>query len=197
MTRKRTREEDETKYFDTDISFTLDATAEVPLTGQLVLIGQGAGASQRIGEFIEIKKIQLHGILSYSPGLGTAIGEVWVMLDRQPNGAAAAAADVLETVDFIYKAMPNMANQSRFVKLAVIPVQMQSAAGVSGAYAADIELLDLEWETCIPVEYGSAAAAIPRTNNIFLFAGANTGADDQVSLLATCRVHYVDSTRRG
>lgn len=189
--RKRQREE-EIKYLDTDLSFTIDATAEVPATGQLVLVPQGDDASERIGEFIEVCKIEIHGILSYSPGLGTAVGEIWLMLDRQPNGAAATAAQILETVDFLYKAMPNMSNRSRFVKLALIPVEMQSNAGVSGAYAVDTQRIDECWDVSIPIEFDGAAGAIPRTNNIFLFAGANTGADDQVAVLATCRVHFRD-----
>lgn len=189
--RKRAREE-ELKFFDTALSFSVDFTAEVPATGQLALIPQGFGDNERIGEVIRVRKIDIHGWATASMATaGMALGEIWLMLDRQPNGAAAAISQVIETGTNLVTAMPNQANQGRFVRLARIPLEMQSRAGVSTAFGANGFIIDQSIDCDIPLEYAGSATEIPLVNNLFLVAGAGAASwDDLISILATCRVHF-------
>lgn len=88
----------ELKFFDTAVSFLADNTLEVPATGQWVLIPQGDTQSTRDGRLAIIKSIQFRGVITGSSTTNESRYGItfymWVILDTQANGAAAAAADV-------------------------------------------------------------------------------------------------------
>jgi len=107
----------ELKFFDTSLSFLFDTTGEVPATGQLVLIPQGVTESTRVGRKCVIKSVHLKGItqgvLVLLPTFATT-AYLYLVLDKQANGAAAAFTDVMSTT-LLATSFHNLANSQRFV----------------------------------------------------------------------------------
>lgn len=188
----------ELKFFDTDLSFTFDSTGEVPATGQLNLIPQDATQSGRIGRTCTVKSIHIKGQVQYVPAASTNGCDsafMYLVLDKQCNGAAAAATAVLDSTDFRV-AMTNLENSDRFVILKKWIHNLNSSAGVSGAYGRYIKNMDFYKKCNIPLYFDSTAATgaltTIRSNNIFLLAGA--GQEDDVTTFAgQCRLRFMDS----
>lgn len=188
----------EKKFFDTAISFTVDATGEVPATGQLNLIPQGTTESQRVGRIANLKSIQLRLQIKYAPAADTVGSDVvylFLVQDKQCNGAATTAATVLTSTNF-YEAMVNMANSDRFRIMARWALPVQSQAGVSAAYAQDVKALDMYRKINIPIEFDASvttgAITSIRSNNLFLLAGTGNNTDDEVAINGTCRLRFTD-----
>ncbi len=185
----------ERKFFDTALSFSFDQTGEIPATGQLNLIPQGVTESTRIGRKAFIKSIQIRAKMLYTPGasaIGTDNCDLYLVLDKQANGAAAAITDVFDSAT-LQGAMLNLANSGRFQIIRHWPMVFASAAGVSGAYARQAKQFNFYKKCNIPVEFSSTTGAITeiRSNNLFLCAGSGT-EDDLVSVGGTCRLRYTD-----
>lgn len=195
MAGERTKEN---KFFDTDVGFTFDLTGEIPATGQLNLIDQGTGESQRIGRKTTIHSIQFRGIMEFSPGASTqanAVTYMYVVQDTQCNGAAATLGDVLTSVS-MEKGMINLANSQRFriIKRFVTEFNPSAAMG-----AGDINRVihHIEWfkKCSIPVEFSANTGAIGeiRSNNLFLLAGSTgSTSDDLIAFRGTCRLRFSD-----
>lgn len=189
----------ERKFFDTAISFSFDATGEVPATGQLTLIPQGVTESTRVGRKCVIKSIHIRGTFTFTPGATTSgVDDVYlfVVLDKQCNGAAAAVTDVL-TSNAMGQALTNLENSDRFVILKRFQQRLVSNAGVSTAFSRD--QVPFEWykKVNIPIEYDSSASTgaltTIRSNNIFLLAGSGLIGDDVSTCDATCRLRFDDN----
>lgn len=187
----------ELKNFDTTLSFNVDATGEVPATGQLCLIPQGTTTTTRIGRKAVLKSIHIRGSLFYAPGAsttGVGIAYVYVVLDKQANGAAAGVTDVL-TSTTIPSAMINLFNSDRFSILKRIVIPVQATAGVSAAFGAQHTPIEWYHKCSIPIEWNSTAGAITEitSNNVFLIAGSDGNTDDLMSVAGTCRVRFSDN----
>lgn len=184
----------EKKYFDTDLSFNIDATGEVPATGQLCLIPQGDTENTRDGRKAVIESVQIRGMFSFTPAAAvTAIANchMYLVLDTQCNGAAAAATDVFTGTDF-RSAMLNLNNSGRFRILKHWYVELEPQAGATTAYNQAFKQLEYYKKCKIPVDWSSTTGAITeiRSNNIFLLAGCNTAADDLTAFVGTCRLRF-------
>lgn len=187
----------ELKFFDTANSFTIDATGEVPATGQLTLIPQGVTESERVGRKCSIKSIHIRGSLVLQPAASAnAATTVYVYLvqDTQCNGVAAAVTDVLET-NTMASAMINLANSSRFRILKRFVMTFNSTAGVTTAYNNFSKPIEYYKKCNIPIEYSSTTGAITeiRSNNLFFLAGSDSLSDDLVSFNATTRLRFSDN----
>lgn len=191
------RQSGELKFFDTAISFNVDSTGEVPSTGQLVLIPQGVTESTRVGRKCVITAIQGRLDLLFQPGANataTSTAVIYVVLDKQANGAAAAATDVF-TSTVLTQAMHNLSNSGRFVILKKLQYTFNPPAGASTAL--NNMLVHSEWyKKCnIPLEFSGATGAITelRSNNIFLLASAY-GTDDLIAVAGNVRVRFSDGS---
>jgi len=187
----------ELKFFDTALAFLVDATGEVPATGQLALIPQGVTQSTRVGRKATVKSIQVRAQLTDLPAAAAVAATtiyLYLMQDTQCNGAAAAVTDVLTSSDFA-QGMVNMANSSRFKILKRWVMDFNAAAGVATAFNRTAKHIEFYKRCNIPLEFSSTTGAITelRSNNLFLMAGTGGGAsDDTVSLTGTCRLRYSD-----
>lgn len=187
----------ERKFFDTNLAFNIDTTGEIPATGQLNLIPQGVTATTRVGRQCQIKSIQVRATVQYVPGADTVgSAQVWIYLvqDRQANGAAAAVTDVLTSDDFNI-AMINLANSERFRVIRRWAITLQAGAGVQGAFGRDHKTIDEYIRVNTPVEFSSTTGAITelKSNNYFLMAGTSAAAtDDEVAVAGTCRLRFTD-----
>lgn len=186
----------EKKFFDTNISFNIDATGEVPATGQLCLIPQGVTEATRVGRKCTVKSIQARILMQYVPGadtVGCTTTYVYCVLDTQCNGAAAAITDVM-TGNNLALALLNLDNSERFKILKKWIFKFQAAAGIQTAFGRDEQ--NIEWfKKCnIPLEFSSTTGAITelKSNNIFLIAGSDTSTDDEVVCSGTVRLRFTD-----
>jgi len=189
----------EVKFFDTVVDFQFDATLEVPATGQWALIPQGDTQSTRDGRLARIKSIHFRGVAS---GSSAAVGQIglylWVVLDRQCNGAAAAATDVMTGVDASV-CMLNLNNSKRFKilkKVLIAPNQVGYSTEASGA--GDVLLWPVEFNIpCdILMDWNSTTGAITEItqNNIFILVGSTSGgsgSDDKFALDGTARLRFI------
>lgn len=186
----------ELKVFDTANSFTLDATAEVPATGQLCFVQVGDTLNNRDGAVILVKSLQIRGTLLFAPAAAAAaatIAYIYVVLDRQANGAAAAITDVL-TSNVISTALGNVPNQYRFKILKRIVVPMAPQAGATTAYNNVSLPVDeyIKFKVPLQIRYTASAGAITdiASNNLFLLAGTDTQSDDTITFVGTSRLRF-------
>lgn len=187
----------ERKFFDTNLGFNIDTTGEVPATGQLNLIPQGVTESTRVGRQCQVKSMQLRMTVQYVPGADTVgSAQVWIYLvqDKQANGAAAAVTDVLTSTDFNL-AMINLANSERFRIIRRWAITLQAGAGIQTAFGRDHKTIDEYIKCNTPLEFSSTTGAITelKSNNYFLMAGSSAAAtDDEVAVAGTCRLRFTD-----
>lgn len=189
----------EVKFFDTAVSFTFDSTAEVPATGQWSLIPQGDTQSTRDGRLAIIKSVQFRG---YVTGPTTAsltlspLMYVWVILDKQANGAAAAVTDVFTSTSAASMLL-NLNNSGRFRilhKEVISPagegLNLGTAASTSYNRAVEFFLPNLN----IKMDWDSTTGAITeiKSNNIFIIAGTTGGGvDDEYTFTGNARLRFV------
>jgi len=187
----------ELKFFDTATSFSIDTSPEVPATGQLVLIPQGVTESTRVGRKCVIRSIQGRWDLRFNPAAGASADTsyaIYLVLDKQCNGAAAAYTDVF-VQSVATQFFHNLANSGRFVVLKKWVGTFNSGAGVSTAYNPVTKHIDWYKKCNIPIEYSSTTGAITeiRSNNIFLIAGAYN-SDDTIGVVGNVRVRFSDGS---
>ncbi len=187
----------EKKFFDTSVDFSYDTVGEVPATGQLILIPQGVTESTRIGRKAFIHSLYIKGTETFVPAASAeANGStyLYLVLDTQANGAAAAVTDVFDATG-LSRAIINLNNSLRFRIIKKWVHTWNVSGGVTGAYNSATKVLNeyIRFSKPIPVDYSSTTGALSeiRSNNLFLVAGAN-GIDDLVTVGATCRVRFTD-----
>lgn len=186
----------ENKFFDTALSFAFDATGEVPATGQLNLIPQGVTESTRVGRLCVLKSIQLRGQFLFQPGAGAnaaTTAYLYLVMDTQCNGAAAAITDVL-TSNAMVGALVNLNNSMRFRILKRFVVPLVACAGVTTAYNQTLVPLDYFKKLDVPLDFSSTTGAITeiRSNNLFLLAGSDGNSDDLIAFGGNARVRFSD-----
>lgn len=186
----------ELKFFDTALAFAFDRTAEVPATGQLTLIPQGDTESTRDGRLAMIKSVQIKGVMSFDPAAAataSAACALYLVLDTQANGAAAAVTDVF-TSNAIESQLINLNNSGRFRILKRWIWTYAPSAGVGGALNSVEKTVDFYKKCNVKVDWSSTTGAITeiRSNNLFLIAGsAGNASDDTVTFAGVCRLRFV------
>jgi len=186
----------ETKIFDTALSFNFDATGEVPATGQLCLIPQGSTDATRNGRKCVIKSIQIRGAAGMVPAAAvtsSSTAHLYIIWDRQCNGAAAAVLDVFSSTNLAY-AFRDAATWNRFTILKHWKHTFTPTAGVSGAYNNVQCAVEIYRKVNIPLEFTSTTGAITEinSNNIFLMAGTEGASDDTIQFAGACRLTFRD-----
>jgi len=193
----------ELKFFDTALSFTADATAEIPATGQLTLIPQDDTQSGRDGNKAVIKSIAIHGTATFGASAAANASDVmymYVVQDTQANGAAATVGDAnsgIFTTANLATSNRTIANNTRFRILKKWVMVFNPAAGVTTAYSNTIKQFSWYGKCNIPVMYDAAATSgaitTIRSNNLFLVAGTAGGSDDAITVQGTCRLRFADN----
>lgn len=184
----------EKKFFDTALTFAFDTTGEVPATGQLALIPQGDTESTRDGRKAAIESVQIRGSVVFAPGASATAADVahmYLVLDTQANGAAAAVTDVFTSTN-LATAMLNLNNSGRFRILKHWEWALNSQAGVTTAYNNVIKPVEFFKKCNIDMDWSSTTGALTeiRSNNLFLIAGTAGTTDDLVSFGGTCRLRF-------
>jgi len=184
----------EKKFFDTLINFNFDATAEVPATGQLVLIPQGDTESTRDGRQCTVVSVQGRLLWTFAPAAAataTTTCFLYLIQDTQANGGAAAATDIFTSTNASI-ALHNLANSSRFLVLKKWKKTFNPQAGVSTAYNNTTYAMEFFKKCNMKLEFSGTTGAITelKSNNLFFYAGSDTLSDDTVSCSGFCRIRF-------
>lgn len=169
-----------------DLALTLGPTASAgvasvsPATGNLTCnIPQGMDATgNRIGRKIIVKSIQLK--LGFVLAAGATPSDsffVYLIQDTQCNGALPVAADFFVATGGMGVQLRNLDNGRRFKVLKKFVADLQSDAGVAGAYDGAIQHQECYIKCNIPIEYGGTTGVITevKTNNLFMVYGSPNG----------------------
>lgn len=188
----------EMKALNTALSFNFDNTAGTEITS-LNLVTQGDSFDNRDGATIKISSLEIVGRLFCTPAAATSSAPtayMWVVLDRQPNGAAATGAGAntayLTSTD-APTALPVIPMQYRFKTVWRMAISLPSQAGVSGAYngmSAPVHFYK-KFKKPIEVRFSANTSSIAdiQTNNFFIVAGLSD-ADDTVTFNGTSRIRF-------
>ncbi|QCW23633.1 MAG: capsid protein [Circoviridae sp.] len=181
----------ELKYWDVSV-----VDAVVAATGAIFpsmnLIPQGTTQIQRDGRKCVVRAIGWKFALSV-PAAATTGDTIRVILyvDKQCNGAAATAADLLDgAVGAQYQNFNNLANSGRFRTLMDRSYDVNPPAGIATA-VVEPSISDSFYMKCnLPLEFSSTTGAITeiRSNNIgvLLISRAGVGGFE-----STMRVRFV------
>lgn len=186
----------ENKFIDTAINFTFDLTGEIPATGgQLCIIPQGSGESERRGREVLINSVQINATLVFSStgNNDAATTYLFLILDKQANGAVATTLDVF-TSENLGRGLVSLENSKRFTILKRWAHDWYPQATSTSDIARHVT-----WQRPlnIPITYDNTAdtgdLSTIRSNNIFLMAGASGSLiDDKVRLVGLLRLRYTD-----
>lgn len=185
------------RYYDTFVgtgirNVLLSTNDMQPLVG----IVQGIDSHQRIGRKITVRSLLINGTCTLQPGVTatefTDNAYIYVVLDRQCNGAYAAATDIWSNV-VPAASLRNLDNNKRFKILKVVKFNLNAQVGVIGTAAAYAKRdFDMYIKLNMPIIYSSTTGAIGeiKQNNIMVFIGANTA---DVTFAGAMRVRYTDN----
>lgn len=186
----------EIKSFDTALAFNIDGTGEIPATGQLCLIPQGATAETRNGAKCVIKSIQIRasiGMVPAAAGTASSTAHMFIVQDRMCPAAAATVAQVFTSTNLAL-ALRNITNYSRFTILKHWWKTFTPTSGATGNYNNEQYAFEFYKKVNIPLEFNATAGAVTELtrNNIFIIAGTDGASDDIMSVAGTCRVCFDD-----
>lgn len=189
--------DNELKFFDTGVNFNFDTVGEVPATGQLNLIPQGVTENTRVGRKCVIKSIYFKGYVIMDPSTlqGADICTMYLVLDKQANGGAAAVTDVLSGTNVVI-GVNNLSNSQRFTIIKKFDFVFNPTAGVAAAYSKQIRKVSYFKRCNIPLEFSNTSGTLSgiRSNNLFLIAGTAGITDDSATIDMTCRVRFSDGS---
>lgn len=160
----------------------------------LLNIIQGTDIGQRIGRKIYIKSCYIKGTINFVPAtgnVGTDFARLYLIWDKQANGAAPATTDVWSN-NVVGKEMINLDNNERFRIIKTETVEFQSAAGVSGAY--DSQVKTVEWfiknvNLEVPINSTNGVITEFKSNNLVLFFGS---LNNLCTFTGASRIRYYD-----
>lgn len=182
----------ETKFFDTDISYT---SSDIPVTGSclpsLNLVTVGTASNERIGRSFRIVGLSIRGRmwLNNTGTLSSDMIRVIVYLDRQCNGTSATPAQILSTLDI--NAHNKLENSLRFKTLCTFTVSMNPEAGFGGNVARISRPFKRTVRLNIPIEMDTGATVGDiKSNNIGLLV---ISANALCKMTAASRIRFKDS----
>lgn len=180
----------ELKSFDTSTNNPITTTCQliqVPVRD----ITLGTHSNQRIGRKVFVKSLLVAGKI-YSTSMSTSASTsdsvwFWVVLDRQPNGANAAATDVWSNT-LASTALRNLDQGPRFKILKCVEIKVD-------AVAVDTHV-NQPFEFYLPlgftVHWTGTADQPPTKNNLLLFVANSNGADAILACQYVTRVRFTD-----
>ena len=183
----------EKKFFDTILAGTTVGVSGTILSSSLNLIPQGATQNERIG--LKCKAVSLHirGKVSLDP-TATATDAMdrvrfIVYVDKQANGAAATAANILEATVNI-DAFRNLENTHRFRILADKIYTVASTASDGTTFIRSSRTIKHNIDCSYQLYFDGATGAITevRSNNLGVLAVSENG-DAKASYTARLRFY--------
>ncbi len=190
----------ELKFHDLDIDDAVIAAGVTVAANSCNLIAQGTTESQRVGRKCVIRSINWRLTLTKAEGDGVTdppnadTVRILLYLDKQCNGAAATATDILESAN--YQSFNNLANKSRFRTLMDRTYDLNHQAGGGNGTNSDwaqVQISDTFFKRVnIPIEFDGVNGTLTeiRSNNI----GCLTMSGSGVTLLdSKMRLRFSDA----
>lgn len=182
----------ELKSFDQALSATAIGNTIGLVAAPWGTINIGSQMNQRVGRKVLAKSVTLAGLINSTaaPGVGQAADTVWmwVVLDRQPNAALAAPADVW-SVTSAERALRNLDQGPRFKILKCLEIKIDY--GQSGVF---INVpFELYMKFNIPVTWQGLVNGYPTTNNLLVFFGNANQNNTFLQVTMSERVRYYDN----
>ena len=181
---KRTRAEK--KFINKEITDTAGIT---PITDSLILLSQGTGESDRIGNKITVVSIAIRCLVEMNDSTETTQGRVMVILDRQPNGALATPSEILQDPSGgdSYLSYLNLANRKRFRVIRSMRFRMSNTGRKS-------QTLSMFRKCRIPMIFSSNNGNVTdiETNNLVLLYQSDAPMGVENSILFKIRIRYID-----
>jgi len=180
----------EWKYLDTTISSNQDTTGAMTLINGLV---PGNSASQRVGQKVEIRSIQLRlqSIVTATTGVDQ-VQRIILLRDGQPNGAPPTALTDFLTPGTIY-GQRALTNRKRF-RILMDKTRYLNASGEP--YSGYFMKAYIKFRRPIVTEYNagvSGTIADIATNSLYLITIGQQNAGVTAGItLGTCRIRYTD-----
>lgn len=187
----------EYKFHDLDVDDAVIAAGATIAKDSVLTIIQGVSESQRIGRKCTVRGINWRFRLTLAStavaGSTSDIVRVMLYVDKQTNGAAATATDILATADF--QSFNNLSNKGRFLVLMDRTYALSAQAG-SGRGATDTlsygetAVVDSYYKRCsIPIEYtaGTGAIAEMPSNNVGVLLLSQSG---QTGFASKMRIRF-------
>jgi len=182
----------ERKYVDKQFAIAFPiGSAFITNPENISLIAQGAGSTQRVGNKVTYKSVQIRGVAAFNGGqVTTAPSQVRyvIVYDKQPNNAAATRSDVFQD-GTLHTSPINMTNSERFIVLADVTTDSCQ----NGQFNVSTECyrkMDLEGVF-------NTTNTTPQTGSLLLFASFNSDINDSSTsnlpnFQCYTRVRYTD-----
>lgn len=147
-------------------------------------VSEGVGATQRIGSKIQLRSIDvLMNVVTASAAAALNPCSIFLIWDKQSNGAVAAATDIFQSVTTNLN-FGQIFNLERFQVLRRFNVNLDAAGGLSKTIQAHVPINEL-------VRYPDATNP-PRTNNL-LIVRLDASAVSPCVIQYTTRVKFCDA----
>lgn len=192
---------EEQKFYDETGNNTGFTTGSTNITyGLLDNIAQGTNDGTRIGAKILVKSLRYKMNLTSNSTTTTQIIPqfFWaIVLDKQPDAANAAFADIFTSVAGSSNlTMRNNINQDRFQILksgSVYPKDWFMGQNPASTSSYANSFLDIYVPLDIAVRYANSTS-VPTTNNLILAVGTNATTNSALSIESSfCRVYFTDA----
>lgn len=191
----------EKKNFNVPLTFTISSTSSTSgtaATGQLLVgLVQGIASTERIGKHIQIKRIQVRANMNYAPGAaagGCNNADLWLVYDRQPNGAQATWAEVMSDAGVGRAAFSLLSTnyEKRFKVLYHKHIDYVPPAGVTTAWGGVLEQFEIDLPVSLDVEYTSTLGAITELTQANLFFAFGSSSNNTTAVTGNSRITYFD-----
>lgn len=179
----------EWKFTDVQVNHDVNTTTALSLLNGLV---PGTGATQRIGQKIVIKSIEVRLRIYVDPNAGVRQLVRWmVVMDRQANGAAPTLAQILN-VNTPF-GLRNLENRKRFK---IILDNVKYLAPLNEEGDGCYWHVYLKFRRPFVVEYNAGTAGTVAdivSNSLYMISTGDQAAGNGDALLASyCRLRYTD-----
>lgn len=194
----------EKKWLDTAASATSIGTTGTIIASSLNLLSAGTGESQLVGRKMTIKTVQLKGNITVASASNATLSnlvediytDVYLLLDKQANGAAATIANVFQNTDI--RTFKDLENSKRFSVLKKWQVRCHRDVnhdGTSYFVGAVQEPMEELYHPCtIDIDYGATPSGVigdVKSNNLFLAGFTSNGSATTIDYRV--RVRYLDN----
>jgi hypothetical protein len=175
----------ERKSVDTVSSFATALTSSFATPQLLNGVAQGSNSNERIGRKTTTKSVLLN--YTFTPNAPASQTRILVVYDKQANGAAPIAGDILFSNSFL--SPTNLGNADRFV---ILMDEISDSAQSSAIDISGKRYLKCNLETCWSGTGGAIANIL--SGSIYIMAANN--ADPTIGVVASCyfhaRIRYTD-----
>jgi hypothetical protein len=189
----------EDKFHDVVVTPVTVGNSGTVLSSSLCIIPAGDGSSERDGRKVLLTRLSIRGLLSCTAESTTLtdIAEacrIIIYLDKQCNGAAAAATDIVSSADIL--SFKNLTNDKRFSILydKVFELCPYTSLGDTTTFTTVPRRVHFEHDMKLnlPVLFDASAAAITdlTSNNIGVLGFSEAGGNVTCAFIA--RVRFID-----